>query len=48
MKEEIGVMKLMHLGDLHLGKSLGDYDLTEDQAYILNQILHLVDEALVV
>lgn len=37
-------MKLLHLGDLHLGKSLGDYDLIEDQRYILNQILGLIDE----
>ena len=36
-------MKLLHLGDLHLGKSLGDFDLFEDQEYILNQILDLVD-----
>ena len=37
-------MKLLHLGDLHLGKSLGDYDLIKDQEYILNQILNLVDQ----
>ena len=24
-------MKLMHVGDLHFGKSLGDFDLTDDQ-----------------
>lgn len=36
-------MKLLHLGDLHLGKSLGDFDLFEDQEYILNQILDIVD-----
>jgi exonuclease SbcD len=34
-------MKLLHLGDLHLGKSLGDFDLIEDQRYILEQILEL-------
>ena len=37
-------MKLMHLGDLHLGKSLGDFDLNEDQKYILDQILGIIDE----
>ena len=37
-------MKLLHLGDLHLGKSLGDFDLIEDQNYILNQILYLIDK----
>lgn len=37
-------MKLLHLGDLHLGKSLGDFDLIEDQKYILNQILEIIDK----
>ena len=37
-------MKLLHLGDLHLGKSLGDFDLIEDQKYILQQILDIVDQ----
>ncbi len=37
-------MKLLHLSDLHLGKSLGDFDLIEDQKYILNQVLDLIDE----
>ncbi|MCR5702728.1 MAG: exonuclease SbcCD subunit D [Lachnospiraceae bacterium] len=36
-------MRLMHIGDLHLGKSLGDFDLTEDQEYLLNQLLEIVD-----
>lgn len=35
-------MKIMHLGDLHIGKSLGDFDLYEDQRYILEQILNLI------
>ncbi len=37
-------MKFLHLGDLHLGKSLNDFDLIEDQQYILNQILHIADK----
>lgn len=37
-------MKVMHLGDLHLGKSLGDFDLIEDQKYILNQILEIIEQ----
>lgn len=37
-------MKLMHIGDLHLGKSLGDFDLTEDQGYLLNQLLEIIDK----
>ena len=37
-------MKIMHLGDLHIGKSLGDFDLYEDQKYILEQVLNLIKE----
>ena len=37
-------MKLLHLGDLHLGKSLGDFDLIEDQKYILDQVMDLIDK----
>ena len=37
-------MKFLHLGDLHLGKTLGDFDLIEDQKYILDQILHITEE----
>ena len=36
-------MKLIHLSDLHLGRSLGYFDLIEDQKYILDQILELID-----
>ena len=36
-------MKMMHVGDLHLGKSLGDFDLKDDQEYMLNQLLEIVD-----
>ena len=37
-------MKLLHLGDLHIGRSLGEFDLYEDQAYILEQILGIIRE----
>lgn len=37
-------MKLMHASDLHLGKSLGDFDLTEDQEYLLDQLLEIAEE----
>ena len=37
-------MKLLHLGDLHLGRSLGDFDLIEDQKYILDQILKIIEK----
>ncbi|WP_029319887.1 exonuclease SbcCD subunit D [Butyrivibrio sp. AE3004] len=37
-------MKILHLGDLHLGKSLGDFDLIKDQKYILDEILDLAQK----
>ena len=37
-------MRLLHLGDLHLGRSLGDFDLLEDQQYILEEVLRLAGE----
>lgn len=36
-------MKLIHLSDLHLGKRLNDFSLGEDQEYILNKILGIVE-----
>ncbi|MBE6914677.1 MAG: exonuclease SbcCD subunit D [Ruminococcaceae bacterium] len=36
-------MKLFHLSDLHLGKRLNEFSLLEDQAYILTEILALVE-----
>ena len=35
-------MKFLHLGDLHIGKSLNEFSLIDDQRFILDQIL---DEA---
>ncbi len=37
-------MKFMHVGDLHLGRSLGDFDLKEDQEYLLDRLLEIVDK----
>ena len=37
-------MKLLHLGDLHLGKSLGEFDLIKDQEYALEQVLRIAQE----
>lgn len=37
-------MKLLHLGDLHIGKTVNDYSMIEDQEYILNQILDIARE----
>jgi exonuclease SbcD len=37
-------MKFLHLGDLHLGKSLGDFNLGGDQKYILDEILGIIQQ----
>ena len=37
-------MKLFHLSDLHLGKRLNEYPLIEDQRFILQQILQMIDD----
>lgn len=37
-------MKFFHLSDLHLGKTVHEYSLLEDQAFILRAIIDLVDE----
>ena len=37
-------MKLIHLSDLHLGKRVNEFSMLEDQAYILRQILNIVDD----
>ncbi len=37
-------MKLIHLSDLHLGKRVNEFSMIEDQKYILNQILGIIDE----
>lgn len=37
-------MKFLHLSDLHLGKSVHEFSLLEDQEYILKSILGIADE----
>lgn len=37
-------MKLIHLSDLHIGKRVNEISMIEDQAYILTQILHIIDD----
>jgi len=37
-------MKFIHLSDLHIGKRVNEYSMLEDQKYILNQILNIIDE----
>lgn len=36
------VMRFIHLGDLHLGRYLGDFDLIDDQRYMLDQIIEII------
>lgn len=37
-------MKFLHLGDLHLGKSLLDFSLIDDQKFILDQIIGVAEK----
>lgn len=37
-------MKLLHLGDLHLGKTLAEFVLIEDQKYILEQVMDIIKD----
>ena len=37
-------MKLLHLADLHLGKRVNEFNMLDDQDYILKQILSIADE----
>lgn len=37
-------MKIFHLSDLHLGKSVHEFPMLEDQEYILKVILNIADE----
>jgi len=36
-------MRCMHLGDLHLGKNVNEFSMIEDQKYILDQIIDIVE-----
>lgn len=35
-------MRFIHLGDLHIGRSLGEFSLIDDQRYMLDQILDII------
>ena len=37
-------MRFIHLSDLHLGKRVNDFSMTEDQRYILERILEIIDK----
>ena len=36
-------MKLIHLSDLHIGKRVNEFSMLEDQGYILNRIVDIID-----
>lgn len=36
-------MKIIHLADLHIGKRVNEFSMIDDQKYILNQILEIID-----
>ena len=37
-------MKILHISDLHIGKRVHGFSMIEDQKYILNQVLNVIDE----
>ena len=37
-------MKFLHLSDLHLGKRVHNFSMIEDQKYILEQVLDILDD----
>lgn len=36
-------MKLLHLSDLHIGRTLSDYSLIEDQRFVLDKIIDIIN-----
>jgi exonuclease sbcCD, D subunit len=36
-------VKIIHLADLHIGKRVNEFSMIDDQKYILNQILEIID-----
>lgn len=43
-KGTVNTVKFLHLSDLHIGKRVNEFSMIEDQIYILEQILEIVDE----
>lgn len=41
-------MKILHLGDLHIGKALNGYNLLEDQKYALDQVLEMEFDTIII
>jgi len=44
MNSEEKAMKLLHLSDLHIGKRVNEFPMIDDQKFILERILGIVDE----
>ena len=40
-------MRILHLGDLHLGKSVNEFSMIQDQKYILEKIIEIVQVKMV-
>ena len=38
-----GLMKLLHISDLHIGKRMNEFPMIEDQKYILDQICAIAE-----
>lgn len=36
-------MKFIHVSDLHLGKRVNEFSMLEDQKYILNELIEIID-----
>ena len=37
-------MKIIHTSDWHIGKIVNEYSMIDDQKYILNKLIELIDE----
>lgn len=42
-KEGELIMKILHLGDLHIGKKVKEFNLIEDQKYVIDQLIEFVE-----
>lgn len=38
------ILKILHLSDLHIGKTVNDFSMLEDQRYLLEQIFSLIEK----
>lgn len=44
LEREETIMKFIHLSDLHIGKRVNEFSMLEDQEYILDEIITIVDD----